>query len=209
FMLGLPEDVQLGSGNAATKHLRNNAFSLFANDSWRIKDNLTLNLGLRYDVITARGTDNGQDVNFDLVTGAPRIGFGSHTYPGIGNFQPGVGIAWQPSWHWANNTVVRAAYGISTFMEANGINNLPYQNPPFVQSREASYSGLAVPNSTLDQGYSTFPPPNCTAALLQTLDPACLAGATLHLTNPNPRPANDPQWNVGIQKQLGNTTSVT
>src|SRR5262249_14900692 len=138
FMLGLPAQVELGAGNAATKHLRNDAFGFFASDSWRIQDNLTLNLGLRYELITARNTGNSQDVNFNLITGTPRIGFSSNTYTGIGNLQPRVGIAWQPKWHWANNTVVRAAYGISSFMEANGINNLPYQNPPFVQSREVS-----------------------------------------------------------------------
>ena len=36
--------------------------------------NLTLNLGLRYELTTARTTNNNQDVNFDLVNGKPQIG---------------------------------------------------------------------------------------------------------------------------------------
>jgi hypothetical protein len=211
FMLGLPEDVQQGNGGGGNKYLRNSLFGIFGQDNWRITNNLTLNLGLRYELTTARQTSNGQDVNFDLITGQPQIGSGYNTYTGIGNFQPRVGLAWQPNWHsiWARNTVIRAAYGISSFMEANGVNNLPYQNPPFIQSHEVNFFGQALPNSTLDQGFSGFPASACTAASLQALSPACIQGATLHLTNPNLRPASDQQWNLTIQRQLGSRTSVS
>ena len=37
-------------------------------------------------------------------------------YNGITNFQPRIGIAWQPEF--LKNTVVRAAYGISNFLES-------------------------------------------------------------------------------------------
>ena len=203
FLLGLPEDVQQGNGGGGTKYLRNSLFSVFAQDNWRIRENLTLNLGLRYELTTARATNNNQDVNFNLISGTPQIGTGYNTYKGIDNFQPRIGFAWQPHFGWTNNTVVRGAYGISTFMEANGVNNLPYQNPPFVQGHEVSYFGLALPNSTLDQGFSGFPSSACTAATLQALSPACLAGATLHLTNPNLQPAVDQQWNLTVERQLG------
>ncbi|HEY2114006.1 MAG TPA: TonB-dependent receptor, partial [Candidatus Angelobacter sp.] len=128
FLLGLPQDVQQGNGGGGNKYLRNSLFGIFAQDNWRIKDNLTLNLGLRYELTTARQTNNGQDVNFNLITGVPTIGSGYNTYTGIGNFQPRIGFAWQPRWNsvWTKNTVIRAAYGISSFMEANGVNNLPY-----------------------------------------------------------------------------------
>ena len=211
FLLGLPEDVQQGNGGGGNKYLRNSLFGIFAQDNWRIKNNLTLNLGLRYELTTARATNNGQDVNFDLVTGAPRIGFGYNTYKGIDNFQPRLGLAWQPHWNsiWGRNTVIRAAYGISSFMEANGVNNLPYQNPPFIQAHEVNFFGQALPNSTLSQGFSGFPASACTPATLLTLSPACIQGATLHLTNPNLQPAVDQQWNLTIQRQLGRNTSLS
>ncbi|HMC30717.1 MAG TPA: TonB-dependent receptor, partial [Candidatus Angelobacter sp.] len=211
FLLGLPEDVQQGNGGGGNKYLRNGLYSVFGADNWRIKDNLTLNLGLRYEVTTARGTSNRQDVNFNLITGVPTIGFGYNTYKGIDNFQPRIGLAWQPKWggEWTRNTVIRAGYAISTFMEANGVNNLPYQNPPFIQGHEVSFSGQALPTSTLDQGFSNFPASACTVASLQALSPACLRGATLHLTNPNLQPAVDQQWNLTIQRQLGSRTSVS
>jgi outer membrane receptor protein involved in Fe transport len=209
FLLGLPEDVQQGNGGGGNKYLRNSLFGIFGQDNWRIKDNLTLNLGLRYELTTARGTTNGQDVNFDLITGKPEVGFGYNTYTGIDNFQPRIGVAWQPRWGWAKNSVVRAAYGISTFMEANGVNNLPYQNPPFIQAHEVNFSGQALPNSTLDQGFSNFPASACTVAALQALAPACIQGATLHLTNPDLQPAVDQQWNLSIQRQFGARTSLS
>jgi len=212
FMLGLPQDVQQGNGGGGNKYLRNSLAGIFAQDNWRIKDNLTLNLGLRWETITARTTSNGQDVNFNLVTGVPTIGSGYNTYNGIGNFQPRLGLAWQPRWDsiWTRNTVIRAAYGISSFTEANGVNNLPYQNPPFVQGHEViNPATLALPSSTLSQGFSGFPASACTVAALQAFSPACISGATLHLTNPNLQPAVDQQWNLTIQRQLGSKTSVS
>jgi|SwirhisoilCB2_FD_contig_121_357312_length_5410_multi_4_in_0_out_0_1 outer membrane receptor protein involved in Fe transport len=212
FLLGLPNDVQQGNGGGGNKYLRNSLFGIFAQDNWRFKDNLTLNLGLRYELTTARKTTNGQDVNFDLFTGVPQIGSGYNTYGGIGNFQPRIGLAWQPSSTspWLRNTVIRAAYGISSFMEANGVNNLPYQNPPFVEAHEVvNPASQGLPSSTLDQGFSGFPAAACSVEALQAFSPACLSGNTLHLTNPNLQPAVDQQWNLTIQRQLGTKTSIS
>jgi outer membrane receptor protein involved in Fe transport len=206
FVLGLPEQVLQGNGGGGNKYLRNSLYGIFAQDNWRATRTLTLNLGLRYELTTARDTNNGQDVNFNLVSGTPQIGFGYNTYKGITNFQPRLGFAWQPNF--VKNTVFRGAYGISTFMEANGVNNLPYQNPPFVQSHTANFAGLGEPGSTLDQGFNNFPASGCTVATLLALSPACLASNTLHLTNPDLRPAVDQQWNFSIQRQFGKNTSL-
>jgi hypothetical protein len=212
FLLGLPSDVQQGNAGGGNKYLRNSLFGVFGADNWRIRDNLTLNLGLRWELTTARLTNNNQDVNFDLKTGVPKIGFGYNTYNGVGNFQPRLGLAWQPRWKsiWTRNTVIRAAYGISSFTEANGLNNLPYQNPPFVEAHEViNQATQALPSSSLNQGFSGFPAAACSAAALQAFSPACLSGKTVHLTNPNLQPAVDQQWNLTIQRQLGARTSVS
>lgn len=209
FLLGLPEDVQQGNGGGGNKYLRNSLFGGFGQDNWRITNHLTLNLGLRYEITTARKTNNGQDMNFSTISGAPQFEVAYKTYNGIDNVQPRVGFAWQPQWGGlTKNMVVRGAYGISSFMEANGVNNLPYQNPPFVQGHEVSYSGLALPNSTLDQGFSSFPASACTKTAMLALSPVCLRGATLHLTNPQLMPAVDQQWNLSIEKQIGRFTAV-
>lgn len=206
FLLGLPSDVTLGT--PLNFHLRNSLFGAFVQDNWRITKSLTLNLGMRYELTTPRGDSNSlNNVNFNRFTGEPQIGTNYNTYTGIDNFQPRIGLAWQPGF--MPNTVVRAAYGISTYMEGNGVNNLAVVNPPYVVNREANNTGLATPPFTLDQGYTAFPSAPCTAAALEAFSPDCISATTLHLTNPNLQPAVDQQWNVTIQRQFGNSTTVS
>ena len=50
FLLGLPYSYSQGSAQA--EHVRNNAYYLFGQDSWRIKPNVTLNYGLRWELDT-------------------------------------------------------------------------------------------------------------------------------------------------------------
>jgi Carboxypeptidase regulatory-like domain/TonB dependent receptor/TonB-dependent Receptor Plug Domain len=208
FLLGLPSDVTLGT--PLNFNLRNSLFGGFVQDNWRVNSHLTLNLGLRYELTTPRGDeDSSKNVNFDRFTGEPQIGTNYNTYTGIDNFQPRIGFAYQPGWDWARNTVIRGAYGISTYMEGNGVNNLAVVNPPYVVNREANNTGLATPPFTLDQGYTAFPSAPCTAAGLMAFSPDCLSSATVHLTNPNLQPAVDQQWNLTIQRQLGNSTTVS
>jgi hypothetical protein len=214
FLLGLPQDIQQGNGGGGNRYLRNSLIAGFGQDNWRITNNLTLNLGLRYELNTPRNEVNDRTVNFDIFSGQAQIGGQNgvpratyDSYTGIANFEPRIGIAWSPDF--LPNTVFRAAYGASSFMEANGVNNLPYQNPPFIQAHEVSFiPSVALPSSTLDQGFSNFPAAGCTLAALQALSPLCIQGATLHLTNHNLRPAVDQQWNLSIQHQFGSHASV-
>lgn len=207
FLLGLPADVM--EGTPLNFHLRNSLFGAFVQDNWRVTSHLTLNIGLRYELTTPRGDSNAShNVNFDALSGTPEIGTNYDTYNGISNFQPRIGLAWQPEW--LHNTVLRAAYGISTYMEGNGVNNLAVVNPPYVITRDEDNTGLTLPLTTLDEGYSSFPAAACTAAGLQAFSPDCLAGGvTLHATNPHLRPAVDQQWNATIQHQFGRGTTVS
>ena len=206
FLLGLPYDVQ--EGTPLHFNLRNSLFGAFAQDTWQIAPGLTLNYGLRYELTTARGAKNAsQNVNFNLITGQPEIGTNYNTYNGIDNFQPRIGVSWQPKF--LPNTVVRGAYDISTYMEGNGLGNLAVANPPYQVSRDENNNGLALPLTTLDQGYSSFPAAACTAAGLQQFSSACLASATVHLTNPHLQPAVDQQWNLVVQHQLAKNTVMS
>ncbi len=207
FLLGLPEEVQQGA--PLDFHLRNSLFGAFAQDTYQASSNVTLTLGLRYELTTARGDKNGNNnVNYNLITGQPEIGKNYNTYTGVTNFQPRIGIAWKPSWD--PNTVFRAAYDISTYMEGNGVNNMAVINPPNVimtDLKNNSGAALNYPETILDQGYSTFSSA-CTAAQLVAFASNCIGGVQAHATDPNLRPAVDQQWNLVMQHQLkGNFTA--
>jgi hypothetical protein len=213
FLLGLPQNVGLGSGGG--RSLRNNLVSAFAQDDWHIASNVTLNLGLRYEVVTPRAEAHNQATNYGLFTGTVQLagqnGNSSalyNQYNGPTNFQPRIGVSWQPRWD--KSSVVRAAYGISNFTESTGTGNLLIQNPPFAIPHNVTYNGasVALPGSTLDQGFSTFPSSGCTAAAAVATSPLCFFGTGIHAFDPNNiRPAVSQQYNLTVQRQFGNSTT--
>ncbi len=214
FLLGLPENVALGAGGG--RSLRNSLYAGYAQDDWRAAPNLTLNLGLRYEITTPRAEAHNLATNYNLQTGAVEIAGQNgnskalyNQYDGATNVQPRVGFAWQPNGA-EGRTVVRGAYGISNFTESTGTGNLLFQNPPFAIPLNVTYAGVsqALPGSTLDQGFSSFPSSGCTVAAAQAQSPLCFTGTSIHAFAPNGfRPAVSQQWNLTTQFQLNNSST--
>jgi hypothetical protein len=214
FLLGLPNNLGIGAGTG-NRHIRNNLWGVYGQDNWRIKPNLTINAGLRWELNTPRTPQDNNAVNYDLFGGdiiTSKInnqGLGPALYKqynGITNFQPRIGIAWQPGF--IKNTVVRAAYGVTSFNESNGVNNLLTANPPFQQANNVTYAPTTnLPVTTLDQGFTGFPT-GCTLALAQVFAPVCFSGVTTHAFDVNIRPAVQQEWNLNVQHQFGNSTTV-
>ncbi|MDQ6758628.1 MAG: carboxypeptidase regulatory-like domain-containing protein [Acidobacteriota bacterium] len=95
----------------------------FAQDDWTIRNDLTLNLGLRWETDTPIVDKNNRMNSFDLhainpVSGTPGVikftgmnGFPSKPYDtDWNNFGPRVGFAWKP--FGSKSTVVRGGFGI-------------------------------------------------------------------------------------------------
>jgi len=214
FLLGLPNNLGIGEG-VGNRHMQNSIYAVYGQDSWRLRRNLTLNLGLRWEVNTPRAAAEGNAVNYGLFGGAiitpttNNMGLGKalyNQYNGITNFQPRIGIAWQPDF--VKNTVIRAAYGVSNFTESNGVNNLLTQNPPFETAHNVTFAPTTnLPGSTLDQGFVGFPT-GCTLALAIVFDPVCFKGVNIHAFDTHIRPAVHYQWNLSVQHQFGNSTTV-
>ncbi len=213
FMLGLPNSLGIGQG-VGNRHVNNSLYSVFVQDNWRIRRDLTLNLGLRWEVNTARAAQDGNAVNYALFGGqlilpSNNNGLGDalyHTYNGIANFQPRIGLAWQPDF--MKNTVIRAAYGMSNFTESNGVNNLLTQNPPFETAHNVTFpAGSAAPGSTLDQGFTGFPT-GCTLPLAIAFSPTCFSGVNIHAFDVDLRPTVHYAWNLSIEHQFGSATTV-
>lgn len=87
---------------------------LFAEDSWRVRSNLTINYGLRYDTTFGLFTaqDRSQVENPGLLTLAaaqiPLVSGVPHDYRGA--VAPRLGIAYSPGQ--STNTVIRAGFGL-------------------------------------------------------------------------------------------------
>lgn len=208
FLLGTPQSV--GVGQPIHFHLVNSLGAGYFQDNYQATPTLTLNLGVRYEVVTPRGDRTKQNnINFDLITGTPEVGTNYNTYKGIGDVQPRIGFAWQPTF--APHTVVRGAYDISSFMEGNGISNMAVINPPnsiLINQTNTSGANLLYPQYTLTNGYAPYQN-SCTAAQLQALSASCLGGAVTHATDPNLRPAMNQQWNLTLQHQFKNNLTAS
>ena len=207
FLLGLPSSVGVGT-NGGTWGQRGNTFAAFAQDTWRVTPNLTVNFGLRYELHTPWVEVKNRQANFTLFGGQEAIAgtnsplFGDsrglyNQYNGIFNYQPRIGLAWIPG---GGRTVIRAAYSISSYLEGTGTNLRLTLNPPFSTEKTATYT-LAdypvLPGSTLDQGFTT---------ITSASNPA--AGSNLHIWDPNVRPAVAQNWNMAIQHEFTNSTTL-
>ena len=203
FLLGLPQQTKVQCGLAeplttlppgtlpqcipSNYHFRGNSWDLYAQDEWRLRGNLTLNLGVRYEYVSPFTELNNRIANLDIAPGfiasqnysAPdpvdvvqpgEKGTYNGVYPASlvrpdrNNFAPRLGIAWKP----LRKTVVRAGYGINynTSAYQTIVQQLAFQ-PPFaltetnVQSAPGSLtlaSGFPVPAaSTITNGYAVDP----------------------------------------------------
>jgi hypothetical protein len=93
-----------------TRHYSNGQYAAFFQDDWRVTPRLTLNLGLRYELISVVKERDGLEGNFDpnSSTGVVQVGYGL-TAPFNGdhnNFSPRFGLAWDVRGN--GKTVVRA-----------------------------------------------------------------------------------------------------
>ncbi len=68
FLLGLPQQtaVQFGENNY---HFRGNYWDMYVQDEWKMRGNLTLNLGVRYEYVSPLTEINNRIVNLDLSPG--------------------------------------------------------------------------------------------------------------------------------------------
>jgi outer membrane receptor protein involved in Fe transport len=120
ILLGLPTATSINIANYAYKFNINSA-SLYLQDDWKIRSNLTLNLGMRWEFNGTYTEDNNQLYTFNPKIVDPGTGrLGATQFAGFNgaprnftpnvytNFLPRVGYAWKP----LKNTVFRGGFGI-------------------------------------------------------------------------------------------------
>jgi len=136
FMLGLRSTYALS--NILIANLRQNMHFTYVQDDWRVNDNLTLNLGLRYEYATPWVEQDNVLSNFDPATRTMvfakdgSLQDRSTLKPDRNNFGPRLGLAYT----FTPETVIRAGYGISYvhFHRAGGANILPINGPQVINA---------------------------------------------------------------------------
>jgi hypothetical protein len=184
-------------GGPTTRDLRQSIIGGYLQDDWRALRNLTLNLGLRYEMSTVPSEINGKLVNLrNLSDALPACGVlvaGCGTKgaffanPTLHNFEPRVGFAWDPFHN--GKLAVRGGVGLFDVLP------LPYQfiieedqASPFFQYFSKSFpTGGATPNLDFFQiPTSSITPNKLRSAYIDS----------------HPKRNYVAQWNLSLQYEL-------
>jgi outer membrane receptor protein involved in Fe transport len=212
LLLGRPFQINFALGNPRILTKQNDYF-FFAQDDWRVRPNLTLNLGLRYEVSTTPFNPiieqvNAREANPSTAIFNTAFPLSTRTAEKLpidkNNFGPRVGFAWSPNLNFMGDrfregrTVVRGGFGLAydpSFFNIvlNTVTAAPYA---------ASGTFQQTPGSA---GSVNFPfLPQTTAALNQTPgtnggDPRLFNQTRVDPNFHNPYTMS---FNFGVQQEL-------
>jgi Carboxypeptidase regulatory-like domain len=167
--------------------------SEFIQDDFHVSHNLTINMGLRYE-LTAPA--NGQVGNFDLNRAivVTSYGPGAVSHAGVQfdkkDWAPRLGVAWSVN----KNTVVKSAFGMFYSAEANIFDDLGL-NPPQLTFYAANFNAGAIPSAS-QLVSSGFP------SSLPSGSPTNLSGP-VKTTGPIRLIPHILEWNLTVQHQFG------
>jgi len=212
-------------GAPVTNTLNYNNLSFYVADQWRVRPNLTVNLGVRYElftgikdpsglrleVVTAGMDPNAALLNpngtFDFVGGNAGSS-GQFFKSDKNNFAPNISFAWSPNFR---SGVGHMLFGDSGTVIRGGFSE-SYINDEFIRSPDNALQnqGLSVTpiNFGLTSAISSPPPipvpefvsPPLTFASINALAP----GANVaFLIDPNMQLPRVEQYNFGIQREIG------
>ena len=199
FFLGYPEARGIGVSTSFVWHQFSWLFAGYGEDNWHILPSLTLNLGLRYEAHTPWVELNNRQSNLDLTTGALELagvdGNSRALYNsvyGLPAIQPRFGFAYSPeALH--GKTVLRGAYGISSYLEGTGTNLRLPRNPPFTPPEVGAQYASATVQTQAGPGGAVPGNP--------------FAGAVFYVWDKTVQPALDQEWNLTVQQEVTPTTT--
>jgi len=206
-------DPRTGEPVTAYSELAQTEWALFIEDDWKIKTNLTFNLGLRYENYgTFRDTDDGlrnlilgSGATYNQQLASARVDFVKRFFPSDNNnLGPRLGFAWDPKGD--GKMAIRGGYGLSF----DRLMNLPaenYRNSPPLRASVVLGQQFGTPQFTYSLGDANAP------YLGYPVDPALkvglderngVIGARVSLTTVDPNLVSPyvHNWFVGVQREL-------
>jgi Carboxypeptidase regulatory-like domain len=215
FMLGLPTTMNRDIV-ATFPQTRLTIADVYMQDDIRLTSKLTLNLAVRWDLITMYNDVNNRQSNWDPQTGLLDIATAGNRAPNVPtdyhNFAPRIGLAYSPD---NGKTAIRAAFGITNFPDHYGAaGGTLERNWPFFEeytltqpSANTPWAAMSspqnLPNSNCVPNLTTCViglPPYVTQQYAATVVPS--PAASLYYVPSSNLPDRATQWHIGIQHQL-------
>ena len=111
FLTNNPSRFETGISGLEPRYMRQTLFGAYLQDDWRVRPNLTLNLGLRWEMITMPTENRGALVNLSTPSSpTPLTGSTFINNPTTHNFEPRIGFSWDPFHN--GKTAVRGGFGV-------------------------------------------------------------------------------------------------
>ena len=212
FVMGLPTDFGRYVSVSTNAKERQKRTFYYGQDTWRVSKNLTLNLGLRWELYfpeSVNGKGNGSLMN--LADGYMHVaGYGQvpmdmgWTIRKIKGFDPRIGAMYQLD----DKTVVRAGYGRSfdTGVFGSIFGHVVTQNLPVLANQSVNAPSTTGSAFQMDQGPPAFTFP--------VVPDNGLLPAQGYAVSPKarPNPLHFPTidaWNLSVQRALTPTMSLT
>ncbi|HUN82776.1 MAG TPA: carboxypeptidase-like regulatory domain-containing protein [Terracidiphilus sp.] len=205
FLLGIPDTSALAFGNP-DKYFRQNVYDGYITDDWRMRPELTIDAGIRWDYGAPMTELEGRLVNLDVAPGysavAPVLANSplgpltgtkypdSLVRPDLLGFEPRIGISWRPIP--ASTLVVRAGYGIydDTSVYLSAMESMAQQAPLSTSLSVANSSACPL---TLANGFR-----NCGGTTPDTFG-----------IDPNFRVGYAQDWQLSVQRDLPGALVIT
>ena len=191
FLTNVPYFLSAALPNAVSERgIRQMIFGAYIQDDWCWLPNLTVNLGLRYEMSTVPTGVRGKLSTLRNITDAsPHLGDPLFSNPTLRNFEPRVGLSWDP--FGSGKTAISAGFGmfdvlpLPYLIQFNALFSAPfYQGGNSTSLPAGSFPSVAF-------GYVNSP---------DTFRQAYF--------DPNPRRNYVMQWNLTIQRELGKDLSA-
>jgi hypothetical protein len=211
LLLGLPFDVDIGL-QLTQPHTQSWYLGLYAQDTFKVSERLTLNYGLRWEFYAPYVEQHNYESNFDVASGNILLaGLGGNSRSLMqsrkDDLGPRVGFAYLLN----PKTVVRGGYGLFFSPENDGREDFLTQNAPFAD--QFVYTNYWYDGPPYEYVLDTGVPRNTTinAPSSGFINPATLPGGSLETTysvKPNDKTGSSQLFNIAIQRMLGKDLSL-